>query len=218
MGVPLLVALLGDAAAGPVIGAIVIDLVAHQHAVPGARAGRSGALGGRRRAARGACGADRAARRAHQSAALGDRPRRGVRRAWAWSCPARWRRSSACSATRPRRWRCSRSARCCCAPAATSTRARRSATYLPVALIKLLVHPALVFGLGLGGARPRRAGVDLRPDGADPDRGAAEREQRLAAGRALRRRQRPGDADHHGLDHPRLRSPSRSIAWAFETG
>jgi hypothetical protein len=77
--------------------------------------------------------------------------------------------------------------------------------YLPVALLKLVVHPALVFGLGLAGPRPRRAGADVRVDDPDPDGGAAEREQRVDPGRALRCRQRPGDPDHHGLDHPRLR-------------
>ena len=79
MGVPLLVALFGDAAAGPVIGAIVIDLVVTSTlclalAQAMRRARRAMPSGGR------ACGADRAARRADQSPALGDRPRRGLRR------------------------------------------------------------------------------------------------------------------------------------------
>ena len=51
---------------------------------------------------------------------------------------------------RRRRWRCSRSAPCCGAPASTRTRARRCAHFLPVALIKLFVHPVLVFALGVG--------------------------------------------------------------------
>ena len=128
MGVPLLVALFGDAAAGPVIGAIVIDLVVTSTlclALAQAEAARSAR---RCRAARRACGADRAARRADQSAALGDRPRRRARPRSAWSRSRRSARSCACSATRRRRWRCSRSARCCFAPATTCIRAPRSAT------------------------------------------------------------------------------------------
>ena len=85
------------------------------------------------------------------------------------------------------------------------TRETPVAHYLPVALIKLLVHPALVLAIGLAA---RALGAPLSPfapDGADPDRGAAEREQRLAARRALRRRQRPHRANHHGLDGARVR-------------
>ena len=160
-----------------------------------------------------------AARRADQPAAVGDRPRRRVRGASACELPG------PVGADRPharrlgrRRSRCSRSAPCCWRAGSTPTRARRSRHYLPVALIKLFVHPALVFGLGLAARRARRAGVGVRPDGADPDRGAAEREQRLAAGRALRRRQRPDRADHHGLDGAGVPTASRLIAWAFEIG
>ena len=78
MGVPLLVALFGDAAAGPVIGAIVIDLVVTSTlclALAQAQSRRSRADDERACAARGAV----AARRAHQPAALGDRPRRRLR-------------------------------------------------------------------------------------------------------------------------------------------
>ena len=42
------------------------------------------------------------------------------------------------------------------------TRARRSRHYLPVALIKLLVHPALVFALG---SAARALGAPLSPFG-----------------------------------------------------
>ena len=199
MGVPLLVALFGDAAAGPVIGAIVLDLVVTSTlclAIAQAESARS-AGDAERRAAHAALIALRGALTnplpwaivlGAASAALGLEPLAPV---------GQIVRMLGDSAT----------------PVALFTigavlfRAGNhvhSRTpvghFLPVALIKLFVHPALVFATGLAGARPRRAGADLRPDDPDPDRGAAERQQRLAPGRALRRRQRPGDADHHGLD------------------
>ena len=151
MGVPLLVALLGDAAAGPVIGAIVIDLIVTSTlclALAQARAARRSAGDDRARAC--ACGAVAAARRADQSAALGDRRSAPSSAALGLEPPApvgadrahARRLGDAGGAVHDRR-------RAASAPAATSTRERRSRRYLPVALIKLLVHPALVFGLGL---------------------------------------------------------------------
>ena len=117
MGVPLLVALLGDAAAGPVIGAIVIDLVVTSTLCL-ALARRPNRTARRRDAERRrACGVCTALRGADQPAALGDRPRRRLGGRPSRELPSRRSaRSFACSATRPRRWRCSRSAPCCCAP------------------------------------------------------------------------------------------------------
>jgi malonate transporter len=69
---------------------------------------------------------------------------------------------------------------------------------LPVVVVKLLVHPLLVWGLGLGAIA---LGLPLsRGAGGDrAGRGAAEREQRVDAGRALRGRQR-AHRPHHPVD------------------
>ncbi len=78
MGVPLLVALLGDAAAGPVIGAILVDLVVTSTiclAIAESSSHRAGAADRSLAAATAAL----AAQRAHQPAAVGDRPRRRLR-------------------------------------------------------------------------------------------------------------------------------------------
>ena len=71
------------------------------------------------------------------------------------------------------------------------------ALYLPVALMKLFLHPLLVFMLCGGGGVAGRAAERLPGDGDHADRGTAQRQQRGHAGRALRRRQRPRDAHHH---------------------
>ena len=162
MGVPLLVALLGDDAAGPVIGAILVDLIVTSTlclALAQSSSHRSRAADERSMLTAAALSLRGALTNPLPWAiALGavfaaTRPRAARRRS---------RRSFACSATRPRRSRCSRSAACSGAPASTPTRRRRSAHYLPVALIKLLVHPALVFAIGLAaralGAPCRRSG------------------------------------------------------------
>ena len=146
MGVPLLVALFGDAAAGPVIGAIVDRPGGDQHAVPGDRPGRVGTLAGDAERRARACGADRAARRADQSAAVGDRPRC---RAWRRSAWSRWRRSAQIvrmlgdSATPVALFTIG----AVLLRAGNHVHSRTPVgRYLPVALIKLVVHPALVFG------------------------------------------------------------------------
>ena len=106
-----------------------------------------------------------AARRADQPAAVGDRARRGFRRADR-ELPGPPRRSFGCSAIRPRRWPSSRSAPCSARGPHAHTRTP-VAHYLPVALIKLIVHPALVFGLGSAAMRSAR-GIAVRPHGAHP--------------------------------------------------
>ena len=204
MGVPLLVALFGDAAAGPVIGAIVIDLVVTSTlclALAQAESARS-AGDAERRAAHAALIALRGALTnplpwaivlGAGSAAVGLEPLAPI---------GQIVRMLGDSAT----------------PVALFTigavlfRAGNhvhSRTplghFLPVALMKLFVPPGADLRRRPPGTGAGRAGADLRPDDPDPDRGAAEREQRLPPGRALWRRQRPGDADHHGLDDAGVR-------------
>ena len=157
MGVPLLVALLGEAAAGPVIGAILVDLVVTstlcialaQSQRPPRRAPTTAGAPLRR--------CSLAARRADQSAAVGDRARRRLRRRSACELPApiaQIVRMLGDSATPVALftigavlWRAGQHAH-------TRTPVRH---YLPVALIKLLVHPALVFA-----PRPRRRARSAR--------------------------------------------------------
>ncbi|MEO9068483.1 MAG: AEC family transporter, partial [Caldimonas sp.] len=149
MGVPLLVALLGDAAAGPVIGAIVIDLVFTSTlclALAEAHTRRQGGTGADRGLLRGALGSLRGALAnplpwsIAAGAAFGATP-------YSLAAPVmQIVRMLGDSAT----------------PVALFTigavlfRAGRHVHtrtalghYLPVALIKLLLHPALVFGTGL---------------------------------------------------------------------
>ena len=120
MGVPLLVALLGDAAAGPVISLVLADLFitsslcialaqAHDGSGHGARAGAMRSL-------RGALSNPLPWSIALGAVVLG-RP--------SVACPARSTRSCACWPMRPARWPCSRSAPCCTAPASMRTPARR---------------------------------------------------------------------------------------------
>ena len=159
MGVPLLVALLGDDAAGPVIGAIVVDLV-FTSTICLALA-QSHHQRGRADDARSAAAA---ALRALRSALTNPLP-------WAIALGAVFAaagrelpgplaqivRMLGDSATPVALftigtvlWRAGQHAH-------TRTPAAR---YLPVALIKLLVHPALVFALGLAA---RAAGAPLAP-------------------------------------------------------
>lgn len=70
--------------------------------------------------------------------------------------------------------------------------------YVPVALAKLFVHPLLVWGAGHGD-RGGRAAHAVRAHGAGAGGGAAQCQQRVAAGRALRRPQRAHRADHPGV-------------------
>jgi predicted permease len=149
MGVPLLVALLGDAAAGPVIGAIVVDLVvtsticlalaqAHTHGERGAAASERSALKAALLALRGAAtnplpwaivlGAVFAFTRRELPGPLAQI----VRMLGDSATPVALFTIGAVL------WRAGRHAH-------TRT---PLAHYLPVALVKLVVHPALVFALG----------------------------------------------------------------------
>ena len=150
MGVPLLVALLGDAAAGPVIGAIVVDLVvtstvclalaqAHAHGERSAAESERSALKAALLALRGAAtnplpwaivlGAAFALTRRELPGPLAQI----VRMLGDSATPVALFTIGAVL------WRAGRHAH-------TRT---PLASYLPVALIKLVVHPALVFALGL---------------------------------------------------------------------
>jgi malonate transporter len=150
MGVPLLVALLGDAAAGPVIGAIVVDLVvtstvclalaqAHAHGERTAAESERSALKAALLALRGAAtnplpwaivlGAAFALARRELPGPLAQI----VRMLGDSATPVALFTIGAVL------WRAGRHAH-------TRT---PLASYLPVALIKLVVHPALVFALGL---------------------------------------------------------------------
>jgi malonate transporter and related proteins len=161
MGVPLLVALLGEAAAGPVIGAIVVDLIvtstlclalaqAHAHAA-GDGAERS-MLAAATLALRGALtnplpwaivlGAAFAFARRELPGPL----TQIVRMLGDSATPVALFTIGAVL------WRAGRHAH-------TRT---PTARYLPVALIKLVVHPALVFALGLGA---RWLGAPVSPFG-----------------------------------------------------
>jgi len=150
MGVPLLVALLGDAAAGPVIGAIVVDLVvtstvclalaqAHAHGERSAAESERSALKAGLLALRGAAtnplpwaivlGAAFALTRRELPGPIAQI----VRMLGDSATPVALFTIGAVL------WRAGRHAH-------TRT---PIANYLPVALIKLLFHPALVFALGL---------------------------------------------------------------------
>ncbi len=148
MGVPLLVALFGDAAAGPVIGAIVIDLVVTSTlclALAQAESARS---------------AGEAERRAAHAAWIALRGALGNPLPWAIVLGA----ASAAMRLEPlapvaqivRMLGDSATPVALFAIGAVLYRAGRHAhartpvgRYLPVALLKLFVHPALVFGAGL---------------------------------------------------------------------
>jgi malonate transporter len=86
--------------------------------------------------------------------------------------------------------------------------------YAPVALVKLFVHPLLVFALAAAAHQPGRTAVQLPGDGADAGCRAAQRQQRLAAGRTLRRRQRPRGTHHHDEHGAGLRQLPL-LAWLF---
>ena len=167
MGVPLLVALLGAQAAGPAIGTILIDLVitstlclalaqAQHHPVPGSPAPHQVEPPG----------AGRAALRAFLGALRNPLPWAIALGALAAATGLRLPgpldemvRLLGDSATPVALftigsvlWRAGRHAH-------TRTPPRR---YLPVALLKLAVHPALVMGLGLGA---RQIGLNVPADG-----------------------------------------------------
>ena len=150
MGVPLLAALLGDGAAGPVIGAILVDLIvtstlclalaqAHSHAEQSAGASERSMLVAALRALRGALtnplpwaiviGAAFALTRRELPAPLAQI----VRMLGDSATPVALFTIGAVL------WRAGRHAH-------TRTPLGR---YLPLALIKLIVHPALVFAIGL---------------------------------------------------------------------
>jgi malonate transporter len=163
MGVPLLVALLGDAAAGPVIGAIVVDLIvtstlclalaqAHAHGESGGADSERSALKAAALALRGAltnplpwaivAGAAFALTKRELPAPLAQI----VRMLGDSATPVALFTIGAVL------WRAGRHAH-------TRTPLAR---YLPVALIKLVAHPALVFALGLGA---RALGAPVSPFG-----------------------------------------------------
>jgi malonate transporter len=147
MGVPLLVALLGPRAAGPIIVTIMVDMVITTSLCIALSRARQ-----RRRARRGPCGTERAQGHARQPAALvhpAGRAGLGFQlRAAGARCSRRW----GCWRTRPRRWRCSRSARCWPRSQMRAALHDHPAVplidYLPVAAIKLLLHPLLVLLVG----------------------------------------------------------------------
>jgi len=190
MGVPLLVALHGDAAAGPVIGTLLVDLfltstlclaLASAESHDPAQGSVAGSALRSLRAALGnpqpwaiALGALAAA----LSLRLPAPAAQFVKMLGDSASPVALFTIGAVL------WRAGQHAHTRTAPV----------DYLPVALIKLIVHPLLVGAVG--GCADRC----IRSDGAGAGGGAAEREQRLVAGRALRRRQRPRRPDHHGLD------------------
>ena len=161
MGVPLLVALLGDAAAGPVIGAIVVDLVVTSTlclAVAQIQVGQS-AGANERSAARGALLALRGALTnplpwaivVGAGFALARRELPGpiaqiVRMLGDSATPVALFTIGAVL------WRAGQHAH-------SRTPVAR---YLPVALIKLVAHPALVFALGFGA---QKLGVAVSPFG-----------------------------------------------------
>src|SRR5450755_99873 len=203
MGVPLLVALFGDAAAGPVIGAILVDLIVTSTLCLALAQAAS------HRATRDA-GAEH---HALHAALLSLRGALANPLPWAIVLGATFALGGlalpgplaqivrmlghAGGAVHDRRGPVSRRATCAHAnadrplPAGGARQARRPS------------------GAGVrclpGDARPRRVGLAVRPDGAHVDRGTAEREQRCHPRRTLRRRQRAHRSNHHGLDRPRLR-------------
>ena len=161
MGVPLLVALLGDAAAGPVIGAIVVDLVVTSTlclALAQMRPGQS-ADANERSAARGALLALRGALTNPLPWAIVIGAAFAMTRRELPGPIAQVVRMLGDSATPVALftigavlWRGGQHAH-------SRTPIGR---YLPVALIKLVVHPALVFAIGLGA---RQFGVAVSPFG-----------------------------------------------------
>jgi predicted permease len=180
MGVPLLVALLGENAAGPVIGAIVVDLVvtstvcvaiAQSHSHRSRAADERSMLTAAALSLRGALtnplpwaialGAVFAATDRELPAPLAQ----VVRMLGDSAAPV------ALFTIGSVLWRAGQHAH-------TKTPV---AHYLPVALIKLLVHPALVLAIGLAARALGASALAVRAHGAHPHRRAAEREQRLAA-------------------------------------
>ena len=151
MGVPLLVALFGPAIVGPMIATMLIDMfVTSSLCIALAQVGERS-----RRGAHG--GAALAARRAVQPAAVGDRARRHARCAgWRPAGPVDAVIKMLADAATPVAlftigavlWRAGQHAH-------TRTARRR---YLPQALVKLLLHPALVFAVALAA---RAAGAPL---------------------------------------------------------
>ncbi|MEO7115021.1 MAG: AEC family transporter [Caldimonas sp.] len=161
MGVPLLVALLGDAAAGPVIGAIVVDLVVTSTlclALAQTQVGRSAGTT-ERSAAHGALLALRGALTNPLPWAIVIGACFSVARRELPGPIAQIVRMLGDSATPVALftigavlWR-----------AGQHTHTRTPvARYLPVALIKLIAHPALVFAIGLGA---RSLGAPVSPFG-----------------------------------------------------
>jgi malonate transporter and related proteins len=71
--------------------------------------------------------------------------------------------------------------------------------YLPVALMKLVLHPLLVLVVGTGGHAGRGAAGPICPHGDGAGRRAAQRQQRLTAGRAAGGRQRAHRPHHPGV-------------------
>jgi predicted permease len=125
MGVPLLAALHGPEAAGPVIGTLLVDLFltstvclalaqVHVPSGPGDAPSR-GVMATVRRSLVAALSNPQPWAIAVGAVAAGAPP----------ACPGRSHRSSGCSPIRPRRWRFSRSAACSGAPASMKTTARR---------------------------------------------------------------------------------------------
>ena len=127
MGVPLLVALFGERAAGPVIGTLLVDLFLTSSLCIALAQMHTHRAGGPEPDGRTA------------DVPLATAVLRSIRGTlanplpWAigfgalfslagWTLPGAVGRSSGCWATPPRRWRCSRSAPCCGAPDSTPTR------------------------------------------------------------------------------------------------
>jgi malonate transporter and related proteins len=145
MGVPLLVALLGPAAAGPVICTLLADLfVTSSLCIALAQAGGEAARAATHAPRRCARCAARCRTRCPGRSRSARCSRHGL-----GAARARPMGGATCWPTRAARWRCSPSAPCCGAPASTRTRRTPPVDYLPVALIKLFVHPLLVLLLGL---------------------------------------------------------------------
>jgi hypothetical protein len=72
--------------------------------------------------------------------------------------------------------------------------------YLPVVVAKLVAHPLLVWGAGTAAIRPGRAAGPVCADRDGAGGRAAQRQQCVVAGRALWGRQR-ADCPHHPADH-----------------
>ena len=192
MGVPMLVALIGPAAAGPMISTIWWTCSSPPRVLRIALA----QVARRRRPRRPQGLGAGAARRAEQPAALVDRAGRafsvaGVKLPAPPDVVVRMLADAASPVALftigAVLWRAGRHVH-------TQTPVR---LYLPLALMKLLLHPLLVFvvALAAGALGLPLTGLQIT---ADLDRRAAQRQQRGAAGRALRRRQRPSDTHHHG--------------------